>query len=116
MTGHRRTAMREEQLARAARGLDRHRRDGRRSRVPATTTTTTPAADRLTVAGVLSESGLVFAGTFAAALVVGAVLALAAGAWWPLLLALALDAVGTAGVVAIVLNLPTEHGSRPRPS
>ena len=46
--------------------------------------------------------------TFLAALVVGAIVALATGSWWFLLLALAVHALATLLVVALVLRMTTQ--------
>ncbi len=56
----------------------------------------------------LAENRLVVAMTLLGALVVGAVISLATGSWWFLLLALGLDLLGVLAVVAIVLAMTTE--------
>lgn len=67
-----------------------------------------------TVAGVLSESRELIAITFCAALVVGAVIALIVGAWWLILVALLLHAIGTTVVVGTAFALGT-RGESPDP-
>lgn len=67
-----------------------------------------------TAAGVLSESRELIAITFFVALVVGAVIALIVGAWWVILIALALHALGTAVVVGMTFSLAT-RGESPDP-
>jgi hypothetical protein len=61
----------------------------------------------------LVQNRLAFAMVLLAALVVGAVISLATGSWWFLLLALGLDVLGVLGVVAITLQMTaqTEHVS-----
>lgn len=56
----------------------------------------------------LSQNRLVIAMTLLAALVVGAIVSLATGSWWLLLLALGVHALGTLVVVAIVLKMTTQ--------
>lgn len=56
----------------------------------------------------LSQNRLALALTFLAALVVGAVVSLATGSWWFLLLALGVHALGTIAIVGIVLGMTTE--------
>jgi hypothetical protein len=56
----------------------------------------------------LSQNRLVIAMTVFAALVVGAILSLATGSWWFLLLALGVHALGTLAMVAIVLSMTTQ--------
>jgi hypothetical protein len=67
-----------------------------------------------TVMGVLSESREMIAITFFAALVVGAVIALISGAWWFILVALLLHAIGTLVVVGTAFSLAT-RGESPDP-
>jgi hypothetical protein len=67
-----------------------------------------------TVTGVLSESRELIVITFFAALVVGAVIALIAGAWWLILVALLLHAIGTLAVVGTSLTL-AGRGESPDP-
>jgi membrane protein implicated in regulation of membrane protease activity len=67
-----------------------------------------------TVAGVLSESRELIAISLFLALVVGAVIALITGAWWFILIALALHAIGTVVVVGTTLSLAT-RGESPDP-
>jgi hypothetical protein len=56
----------------------------------------------------LSQNRLLLAMTFFAALVVGAVVSLATGSWWFLLLALGAHALGTLAVGAIALRMTTQ--------
>lgn len=56
----------------------------------------------------LSENRLIMAMTLLAALVVGAVVSLATGSWWFLLLALGVHALGTIVVVTLVLGMTTQ--------
>lgn len=56
----------------------------------------------------LSVHRLAIGMTLAGAVVVGAVLTLATGSWWFLLLALAAHALGTVAVLALVLHMTTE--------
>jgi hypothetical protein len=63
---------------------------------------------RSRVVVLLAENRLVLAMTLLGALVVGAVVSLATGSWWFLLLALGLDIVGVLAVVAVVLAMTTE--------
>lgn len=66
-------------------------------------------ADRpKTVVGVLSESRALIVITLAVAVIVGAVIALIAGAWWWILVALALHAIGTILVVALTLGMASQ--------
>ncbi len=67
-----------------------------------------------TIAGVLSESRELVAITFFTALIVGAIIALITGAWWVILIALALHAIGTVVVVGTALTLAT-RGESPDP-
>jgi membrane protein implicated in regulation of membrane protease activity len=67
-----------------------------------------------TVAGAFSESRELIAITFFVALVVGAVIALITGAWWFILVALALHAIGTVAVVGTAFSLAT-RGESPDP-
>jgi hypothetical protein len=56
----------------------------------------------------LSDNRLAVAMTFLTALVVGAIVSLATGSWWFLLLALGVHALGTLAVVGIVLRMTTQ--------
>jgi hypothetical protein len=67
-----------------------------------------------TIAGVFSESRQLIAITFFVALIVGAVIALITGAWWFILVALALHAIGTFVVVGTAFSLAT-RGESPDP-
>ena len=67
-----------------------------------------------TVAGVLSESRGLVAITFFVALIVGALIALITGAWWFILVALVLHAIGTLIVVGTAFGLAT-RGESPDP-
>lgn len=67
-----------------------------------------------TVVGSLNESRGLIAITFFLALVVGAVIALVTGAWWFLIVALVLHAIGTLVVVGTALTLAT-RGESPDP-
>lgn len=67
-----------------------------------------------TIAGVLNESRQLIAITFFVALIVGAVIALITGAWWFILVALALHAIGTFFVVGTAFSLAT-RGESPDP-
>lgn len=67
-----------------------------------------------TVTGVLNESRELIAITFFVAVVVGAVIALIVGAWWVILIALALHALGTLAVVGTAFSLAT-RGESPDP-
>lgn len=60
------------------------------------------------IAVVLAEHRLVATLILLVALVVGAVVSLATGSWWFLLLALGLDVLGVIAVVAVVLAMTTE--------
>jgi hypothetical protein len=60
------------------------------------------------IAVALSQNRLIVALTFLVALVVGAIVSLATGSWWFLLLALGLDVLGVLVVVAIVLAMTTQ--------
>jgi hypothetical protein len=59
------------------------------------------------VVGLVSNR-LAIAMTFLGALVVGAVVSLATGSWWFLLLALAVHAVATIAIVGLILGMTTE--------
>ena len=61
-----------------------------------------------TVLGVLEESRALVVLTLFVALIVGAVIALITGAWWFLLVALVLHAVGTVVVVATTIGLVSQ--------
>lgn len=63
---------------------------------------------RAAVLVALSQNRVLLAMTFLAALVVGAVVSLATGSWWFLPLALAVHALGTVAVAAIVLAMTTQ--------
>ena len=63
---------------------------------------------RPAVAVLLAEHRLVVALMLLGALVVGAIVSLASGSWWFLLLALGLDVLGLIVVTAIVLAMTTE--------
>jgi membrane protein implicated in regulation of membrane protease activity len=66
-------------------------------------------ADRpRTILGVISESRALIVITFFVALIVGALIALITGAWWFVLVALLLHAVGTVIVVATAISLASE--------
>ena len=67
-----------------------------------------------TVVGVLSESRELIAITFFATLIVGAVIALITGAWWFIIVALVLHAIGTLVVVGTAFSLAT-RGESPDP-
>lgn len=67
-----------------------------------------------TLAGVLNESRGIVAITFFVALIVGALIALITGAWWFLIVALVLHAIGTTVVVGTALTLAT-RGESPDP-
>lgn len=56
----------------------------------------------------LVDNRLAFAMVLLAALVIGAVVSLATGSWWFLLLALGLDVLGVLGMVAITLQMTTQ--------
>jgi hypothetical protein len=60
------------------------------------------------LAVLLAENRLVVASMLLGALVIGAVVALATGSWWFLVLALGLDLVGVVTVAAIVLAMTTQ--------
>lgn len=59
----------------------------------------------------LAQNRLAILMTFLAALVIGAILSLTTGSWWFLLLALGAHALGTLGMIALVLAMTaqTEH-------
>ncbi|NLT06451.1 MAG: hypothetical protein GXY03_09075 [Solirubrobacterales bacterium] len=61
-----------------------------------------------TVIGALSEARVLIAIMLAVAIIVGAVIALITGAWWWLLVALALHAVGTTAVVGTSLSMTAQ--------
>lgn len=63
---------------------------------------------RAGIAVALSQNRLIVALTLLGALVVGAIVSLATGSWWFLLLALGLDVLGVLAVVAIVLGMTTQ--------
>ncbi|HEU4703739.1 MAG TPA: hypothetical protein VFS37_14760 [Conexibacter sp.] len=63
---------------------------------------------RAGVAVALSQNRLALAMTLFAALVVGAIVSLATGSWWFLVLALAVHALGTIAVVAIAIAMTTQ--------
>jgi hypothetical protein len=63
---------------------------------------------RAGIAVELSQNRLIVAMTLLVALVVGAIVSLATGSWWFLLLALGLDVLGVLSVVAIVLAMTTQ--------
>jgi hypothetical protein len=67
-----------------------------------------------TIAGVLSESRGIIAITFFVALIVGALIALITGAWWFVIVALVLHAIGTLVVVTTAFSLAT-RGESPDP-
>jgi Flp pilus assembly protein TadB len=67
-----------------------------------------------TVMGDLSESREMIAISFFTALIAGAVIALIVGAWWIVLVALLLHAIGTFVVVGIALTLAS-RGESPDP-
>jgi len=67
-----------------------------------------------TVVGVLGESRGLLAITFFVALIVGALIALITGAWWFILVALVLHAIGTLVVVTTAFSLAT-RGESPDP-
>lgn len=60
------------------------------------------------IAVALSQNRLVVAMMLLVALVVGAIVSLATGSWWFLLLALGLDVLGVLAVVGIVLAMTTQ--------
>lgn len=67
-----------------------------------------------TVAGVLNESRGIVAITLFVALIVGALIALITGAWWFLIVALVLHAIGTTVEVGTAFTLAT-RGESPDP-
>jgi hypothetical protein len=67
-----------------------------------------PHGGRPGIAVALSQNRLIVALTLLAALVVGAIVSLATGSWWFLLLALGLDVLGMLAVAAIVLAMTTQ--------
>ena len=67
-----------------------------------------------TVTGVLGESRGIISITFFVALIVGALIALITGAWWFIIVALALHAIGTGVVVGTAFSLAT-RGESPDP-
>lgn len=56
----------------------------------------------------LSQNRLAIAMTLLAALVIGAIVSLATGSWWFLLLALGVHALGTLAIVTLVLAMTTQ--------
>lgn len=56
----------------------------------------------------LESNRLAIGMTFLAALVVGAILSLATGSWWFLLLALGMHALGTLAIVGLALQMTTQ--------
>lgn len=64
-----------------------------------------------TVSSVLSQSRNLLVISFFVALVVGAVIALITGAWWFLVVALAIHAIGTVFVVGSALSMATQAES-----
>jgi hypothetical protein len=67
-----------------------------------------PHGGRSGIAVAISQNRLIVALTLLAALVVGAIVSLATGSWWFLLLALGLDVLGMLAVAAIVLAMTTQ--------
>jgi hypothetical protein len=67
-----------------------------------------------TVAGVLNEARGIIAITFFVALIVGALIGLITGAWWFIVVALVLHAIGTLVVVGTAFSLAT-RGESPDP-
>jgi len=61
-----------------------------------------------TILGVFNESRALIAITFMVALIVGAVIALVTGAWWFVLVALVLHAIGTVIVVGTAFSLASQ--------